>query len=157
MSNKMNTQTAIISKAALAEYLGADGSDALTGETIKEYMEEWCAARIDTEEEDEMMVVTVMEAPKQKAKVDWEAVVALIKRANQFQPEVKPPVKPAPEPDLDAAILLFLKGVPASTVKAVAKALGKEKKAINSRLYKMKDKSVAQVGMEGSAPRWAVV
>ena len=150
----MNTQTAIISKAALAEYLGADGSDALTGETIKEYMEEWCAAHKE-DEEDEMMVVTVMETPKQKAKVDWEAIVTFIKTENSVKAEIK--VAPAPEPDLDVAILLFLKGTPGSTVKAMAKAWGKDKKSINSRLYKMKDKSVAQVGMDGSAPRWSVV
>jgi len=62
----------------------------------------------------------------------------------------------SPDAELDTQILHFLKITPGSTVKALAKSLVLDKKAINSKLYKMKDKQIVQIGLDGTAPMWAV-
>jgi chromosome segregation ATPase len=124
-------------------------------EEVKELEEE------KTELEDEKDALETKVSDLEDERDELETKVAILEYdMEQLKTETKP-IKPMmvtvnSEADLDSQILHLLKATPGSTVKALAKSLGLDKKVINSKLYKMNNKTVVQMGLDGTAPLWAV-
>jgi uncharacterized coiled-coil DUF342 family protein len=121
----------------------------------------------ELEDERDELETKVSELETKESLLEYE-VEQLKDEVEQLKDELKQlkaqtkPIKPMmvtvnSEAELDSQILHLLKTTPGSTVKALAKSLGLDKKAINSKLYKMNNKTIVQMGLDGTAPKWAVL